>query len=290
MHSGVVKTDDMPMRIYTPESPEASLGQQVVGLWRDVLVGRVLAWRLAVRDISAQYRQAALGLLWALILPLANTVVWIFLNRSGVVQVGETPIGYALWVFTGTMLWAVFMEAMNAPLQQAMAAKGMLSKINFPREALVLSGMLQTMFNGSIKVVLLLLALPVFGVALDWHLALFPLAFFSLVLAGTAFGLLLTPLGLLYADVGKGLPLVLQFLMYTTPVVFPLPTSGAAATVFGWNPLTPLIMTARDWLTGVPTDFVGQFLAVNALVLLLLFAVGVVYRTAMPILIERMGS
>lgn len=259
-------------------------------MFNDVVRGRGLAWRLAVRDISAQYRQAALGLFWALILPLANTAVWLFLNGFAIVQVGETELPYVVYVFTGTMLWAIFMDAMNAPLQQATAAKIMLAKINFPREALVMSGVLQTLFNGAIKIALMLAVLMIYGISPSWTLLLFPLAVVSLVLAGTAFGLLLTPVGLLYTDIGKGLPLVLQFLMYVTPVVFPMPSSEPAASVFAWNPLTPLILTARAWLTGTPADLIGTFVVVNLALLALLLAMGVVFRLAMPMLIERMGG
>lgn len=96
--------------------------------------GAAAAWPGASRCATSapnQYRQAALGLLWALILPLANTAVWIFLNGSGIVQVSETALPDAVYVFTSTMPWAIFMDAMNAPLQQATAAKAMLAKINF---------------------------------------------------------------------------------------------------------------------------------------------------------------
>ncbi|WP_430754826.1 hypothetical protein [Magnetovirga frankeli] len=78
--------------------------------------------------------------------------------------------------------------------------------------------------------------------------------------------------------------------MYLTPVVFPMPTGGWAQTLFSWNPLTPLILTARDWLTGFPGDLLGPFLLVNAILLLLLLFMGIVFRLAMPMLIERMGS
>lgn len=284
------QSDQQRITVYTPGSALRQPSRLVVDMCHDIWRGRGLAWRLAVRDISAQYRQAALGVLWALILPLANTAVWIFLNGSGIVQVSETPLPYAVYVFTGTMLWAIFMDAMNAPLQQATAAKTMLAKINFPREALVMSGILQTVFNGSIKIGLLLVVLLIFGIDPGWTLLLFPLAVVSLILAGTAFGLLLTPIGLLYTDIGKGLPLVLQFLMYVTPVVFPMPSGGWALTIFTWNPLTPLILTARDWLTGFPSEVLGPFLLVNTIVLVLLLLMGIVFRLAMPMLIERMGS
>ena len=257
---------------------------------RDFLAGRELGWQLALRDIRAQYRQTALGLLWAFILPLANSAAWLFIQSSGIVTIQATNIPYPVYVFTGTILWAVFMDAVNSPLQQTNAAKPMLAKINFPREAIVLSGIYQTLFNAGIKVSVLLVALILLGVTPGWGLIFFPLAVLALILAGTALGLLITPIGLLYGDIGKGLPLLMQFLMYLTPVVFPMPASGWAATLFKINPITPLILTARDLLTGFTPEYLGAFMIVNAVMLLLLALMWVVYRAAMPILIERMSA
>ena len=283
-------TPDLPVTVYTPESRLKDPAGMIRDMFRDLAAGRELAWRLAVRDISAQYRQAFLGILWAFILPLANTATWIFLSSSGVVSVGETALPYPVYVFTGTMIWAIFMDALNAPLQQTTAAKAMLAKLNFPREALVVSGIYQTLFNAAIKVVLLIGALMLLGIMPGWGLLLFPLGILSLILVGTAIGLLLTPIGLLYTDIGRGLPLVMQFLMYITPVVFPMPKEGWAATLFNLNPLSPLILTTRDWLTGLPPEHLGYFLLVNLLTCTLLLAVWIVFRLAMPILIERMSA
>jgi len=259
-------------------------------MFKDLLAGRELAWQLAVRDIRAQYRQTALGLLWAFILPLAHTVTWIFLNASGIVTVRETDLPYPVYVFTGTMLWAIFMDAVNSPLQQTIASKHMLAKINFPREALVVSGIYQTAFNGAIKIVLLLVTLVFMGIHPGWSMIWFPFGVLSLILAGTALGLLITPVGALYTDVGKSLPLLLQFLMYLTPVVFPMPDSGISSTIFKLNPMTPLVVNARNWLTGLPHEYLAYFFLVNFLILALLLAVWIVYRAAMPILIERMSA
>ena len=283
----------MNERVITIYSPDSSLSHPIImvrDMLRDLLASRELAWRLAVRDIRAQYRQAYLGILWAFILPLANTVTWIFLSRSGIVSVGETALPYPVYVFTGTMLWAILMDAMNAPLQQTNAARAMLAKLNFPREALVVSGIYQTLFSAIIKIALLIGALILLKMSPGWNLLLLPLGVLSLILAGTAIGVLITPVGMLYTDVGRALPLLMQFLMYLSPVVFPMPKEGWAATLFKINPLTPLILTARDWLTGFSPQYLGYFLAVNAVTLALLLAVWVAYRLAMPILIERMSA
>lgn len=277
----------------TEYSSESALRNPVLMLKemvQDLLASRELAWQLALRDIRTQYRQTALGLLWAFILPLGNTAAWLFIQSSGIVSIKVTNIPYHVYVFTGTILWAIFMDAVNAPLQQTNAAKPMLARINFPREAIVLSGIYQTLVNACIKIGVLLAALILLDVTPGLGLLLFPFAVMALILAGTACGLLITPVGLLYGDVGKGLPLLMQFLMYLTPVVFPMPTSGWASTLFQINPITPLILTGRDLLTGFTPQHLGAFMTVSVVMLILLALMWVVYRAAMPILIERMSA
>ena len=281
---------ELHITTYTPDS----LLSNPLRMWREMLTdlaaSRELAWRLMVRDLSAQYRQTFLGFLWAIIMPLTNTLVWIFLSRSGVVNVSDTPLPYPVYVFTGTMLWAILMDSLNAPLKIAIASKSMLARINFPREALVLAGIYQIIVNALIKVTLVLIALLTMGIYPDWGALFFPIGLLSLILVGTVIGLMITPIGLLYTDVGKGIPVLMQFLMYLTPVVFAMPKEGLAATLFQVNPLTPLILTARDWLTGFTPEHLAYFVVVNvgAIVLLLIF--WIVFRLSMPILIERMGS
>ena len=279
-----------PITIYTPDSLLASPLRMTREMFRDLASSRELAWRLTVRDLSALYRQTFLGFLWAIILPLANTLVWVFLSRSGVVNVSDTPLPYPVYVFTGTMLWAILIDALNAPLQIVTASKIMLAKMNFPREALVVAGIYQTIVNALIKVTLLMIALLAMGIHPDWSLLLVPIGLLSLILVGTLIGLAVTPVGLLFSDVGKAIPLLMQFLMYLTPVVFAMPKEGLPATLFQLNPLTPLILTARDWLTGFTPEHLGYFVVVNVVSIVLLFMFWVVFRLAMPILIERIGS
>ena len=281
---------DQRITVYSPDSLLASPGSLVRDMLRDLVASRELAWRLAVRDISSQYRLAFLGFLWAIILPLANTVVWVMLSQSGIVKVGGTGLPYAAYVFTGTMLWAILMEALNMPLQVLTASKAMLAKINFPREALLVAGVYQTLFNALIKMVIMVAALALMGIYPSWSLLLFPVGLFSLILVGTAIGLLITPIGLLYGDVGRAIPVLMQFLMYLTPVVLPTPQGGLLAKVFQLNPMTPLVVTARGWLTGGLLEPSGYFLLVNLAALAVLLMMWVVFRLAMPILIERMGS
>jgi len=280
----------MKITTYTSESAIRSPRKMLKEMFADLLTSRRLALQLTIRDIKAQYRQSYLGILWAFLLPLANTIVWIFLQGTGIINVGKTDIPYPVYVLTGTLLWSVFMESTQAPLIQITASKNILSKINFPIEAIILSSIYQTTFNAIIKVFLILVALLIIGVYPTWTILFLPIAIVSLILAGTTLGLFLTPVGMLYSDIGKAIPLLMQFFMFVTPVVFPIPDSGLAATLLTYNPVTPIIMTARHWLTGQAPDFINGFIIVNLVLLFLLLLVWIMFRIAKPIFAERMGA
>jgi lipopolysaccharide transport system permease protein len=282
--------NELKITVYSPKSSLSSPVKMIRDLLGDLVSSRELAWRLAIRDISAQYRQAMLGILWAFIIPLVNTFTWIFLSQSGIVTVGETPIPYPVYVFAGTMLWQILIEAINAPLTETNAAKAMLSKLNFPREALILSGVYKTLFNSLIKVVLVIIAISFFKVYPGWGLIWLPIGIFSLILTGTAIGLLITPIGVLYTDIGKLIPMFMQFLMYVTPVVFAMPDGGIAGLIFRLNPFSYLILTVRDWITDIPAEYLSEFALVNIASIFLLIIVLIIYRLAMPMLIERMSA
>jgi lipopolysaccharide transport system permease protein len=130
----------------------------------------------------------------------------------------------------------------------------------------------------------------VWQVVPGWTLVFFPLAMFGLLLFGFCLGLLVIPLGGLYGDVGRGIPIVAQFLMLLTPVVYPARTEGLAGWLAVWNPVAPLITTARASLTGQPLD--QWLLAVVVTILSACVALlGLIaFRLIMPHLIARMGG
>ena len=235
-----VLSADLPVTVYTPQADIRRPGRMLRRMVADLRASRALAWRLALRDIRAQYRQSLLGYLWAFITPLATTVVWVFLNSSGVVKVADTGIPYTAYVFAGTMLWQVFVQALQSPIQETSAARGMLVKLNFPREGILLAGILKQLSSAGIKLVILLPAILLLGVRPDWHLLLFPLGLLSLLMAGFAIGLIVSPLGMLDTDVGKAIPLVGQFAMYITRWSSPCPLKAR------WSPSSSSTSSPRS--------------------------------------------
>ena len=279
----------MQIKIYKPTSSNLKVKDIFKEMFADVVRAKDLAWRLTVRDFKGQYRQSILGVFWAFITPVMNTLVWIFLNKSGAVQLADTGIPYPVYVFTGTMLWSILIESIMMPLQQTNASKGIMSKINFPKEALLMSGLYKIFFNTLIKVVILFVALLSMGVLPTTQLLFLPLAFGGIVLFGFSIGMLITPVGMLYTDVGRAIPMLMQFLMYLSPVVYTVSGEGMLAKLVQINPLTPLITTGRSALTGLPFESLPYFGMLCGIMSVLFFLGWIFYRFSIPIIVERNG-
>lgn len=276
--------------IYTPESHL----RHPLRLWRtmfaDLAASNELAWRLAARDISAQYRQTLLGYFWAVFPPLANSLIFVMLNASEIVRIPGTTIPYPAYAVMGTVFFGLFLDALHAPLKIATAAKVMLVRINFPREALLLSGIWQVLFAFAVKLVLLAGTLLLFRVPVKLTAVLAVVPLLGLLGIGTMIGILLTPLGLLFQDISYGLAVATSSLMLLTPVVYPPPDAGILATIMLYNPLTPLVLSARELVLEGPGMHLVPMLVVSAITAVLLLVGWSIFRLALPILIERMGA
>ena len=276
--------------MYGPEPRLARPGKMLRDMWADLRASRELAWRLLIRDISARYRQSILGFLWAFLPPLASAAVFIFLNRAAVLNAGETAIPYPAYVMIGTVLWQLFIDAVNAPLRIVTQNRSMLSKINFPRESLILSAIGQVLFDFAIKLVIVAVVFVAFRLPVQAGLLLAPLPIAALMLLGLLVGLTLTPLGVLYTDIQSGLAIFTSLWFFVTPVAYTAPEGGAFAVLAKANPVSPLLVASRDLMTVGTAENVVPALIITGLTLLGLFVMWVVYRLSIPILIEKMSA
>jgi homopolymeric O-antigen transport system permease protein len=281
---------DLPVVVYTPDPQIRRPGQFLKNMWQDFLASRELAWRLMIRDISAQYRQSLLGIFWAFIPPVAMALIFIVLNSRRLINIGETNIPYPAFALFGTVLWQVFVDSLNAPLKVVTASKPMLAKINFPKEALILSGLGQALFSLGVKLTILIVVFIMFKMPITWGTPLSLLAILVLVLLGTTLGLLITPIGVLYTDIAQGLTVVTGFWFFLTPVIYPPPTSFPFSLLATLNPVSPILAGARDLATQGILHNPTPFFVVTALMMIVLCFTWVVYRLAIPILVERMSA
>lgn len=254
-------------------------------LWR----ARELAWRLFMRDVRAQYRSSFLGILWAIV-PAAITAGGLAVaSNAGVINVGATDIPYPAFVMLGTILWQTFLEAFNGPEKALKSSRTMLARAKFPHEAIILARLGQVLFDLIIKLLLLIILFIVFSIAVSWKVILAPFALLGLIFLGTGVGMILMPVNHLIQDVSRAMEVILLVWFFITPVVYPVPEKAIISTLVRLNPVTPLLVTARELTTtGVVSNPVGFALTSLLAVFSMLFG-WLVFRLSIPYLVERIS-
>ncbi len=278
---------------YNSEPPIRRPVAFAAAMLRDLKAARELAWRLFLRDLKAKYRASILGYIWVVLPPLVVTATFMLLQNAKLMNVGELPAPYALYVLSGTTFWQLFADAVQGPLKIVSQSKGMLVKINFPRESLIMAGAMDALFTFAIRFILLLATFAYFETSLPLHsgLVLLPLAVIGMLVAGLAIGVLVTPLGTLFQDFSQGLPLALSLWLIATPIAYPASNvSGLITRINSLNPMTPLIEVPRNLLLSLPNPSYATWGAIIAIATAASVAAWLLFRISLPHIIARIGS
>jgi lipopolysaccharide transport system permease protein len=255
---------------------------------RDCGAAVALSWRIFQRTIGAKYRKSFLGYFWMVAPALLITGGVTLASQAGVLSPGPTPLPAPLSVFLGTLLWQIFAEAIDVPHQAFEGARSYLTRVHFPREAIVLAQLYESLLTTAVRLVL---ALVLVALAHGFDFGGFLLAgtcFYGAVLLGLGIGALLMPFTQLFADLHQTLKLLLGYGLFLTPAMYQPEENSWFATIVRWNPVSPLMNAAREAAA-------GQALA-QPVTLLLVLGGGVLataaglllVRAVAPIVIERM--
>lgn len=233
-----------------------------IGIWRtmfeEIRESRELIWRLFIRDLSAKYKQSVLGCAWVLIMPFITIGTFVYLNKTGILTIGSTDAPYPIFALIGLSVWQLFATGINSGCQSLVGAGDMITKINFPREVLVLASLAQTLFEFGIKCVLIFLFLYIFHFQPAWQIIFFPLLVLPMLILTLGLSLILSLVNGVIRDTANTVGLIITFLMFLTPVLYPAPLQGSL--LFKLNPLSALVNAPRDMIVygyvKEPVDFI----------------------------------
>lgn len=274
----------MTHTVYTSQSELLHPARFLAGSVRDLLRAPAVAWALFRSNVQARHRRAWLGYLWLLLPTLATTAVWVYVQSRGIIGIAPTDVPYPVYVLAGTILWQVFADALNTPLQQLAAGRQVITRSRVPHEALILAGVYEVLLNCVVRLIVLAAVLVAFDIPAGQALLLVPFGIAALVLLGLTIGLLVTPAGMLYDDVSRAIVLVSGFWFFLTPVLYRTPSTG----ILRFNPVTPLLDTTRAWLISGPPATSG-FASVMIVTATTLFIAWLFYRLARPHVVARLG-
>ena len=290
-----IQTSDL-ITVYNSQSEIKNPLQMYKNIAAGFWSGRELGWRLFLRNLRGLYRQTFLGLFWAFLPPIANTAIWVFLRSQGVFELGgDMEVNGTVYILTGMILWQTFIEAFQMPLKVVNQNRGMISKLRFPRESLLLVGIGEVLFDLAIRSLLLIPAFLFYGVEPSIAvLAAIPLALL-MVLFAAGLGMLIMPVGSLYQDVNRFISVAIPFWMLTTPIIYVINqdqlADHPAANLLVWlNPAAPILVWCRDLILTGDSPFAVAGI-VFSIIAIPIFLIGLaVFRISIPVIVERMNA
>jgi len=229
------------------------------------------------RDLKVRYAQTALGALWALFQPLAPMLV--FTIVFGVLaKLPSDGAPYLLFALTGLVAWTYFATAVLGATTSLITNSELVTKVYVPRLAIPLAPLLGALVDLSIGLALLGAFLLALRVAPDpAAVVLLPLLLLLLVCTAAGLGYWLSALTARFRDVKHVTPVLLQVLMYASPVVYPaslIPREYRV--VYALNPMVGVIEGLRVVLLRTPLVD-GRVIATSCMVSAALLVSGVLY-------------
>jgi lipopolysaccharide transport system permease protein len=225
------------------------------------------------KDIRGKYKGSVLGILWSFLNPLLQVIVyWIifpYLFR------GATIPNYLCYLVTGIIPWNFFTNVVNLGTISIKSNAGIIKKVYFPREVLLISQVLSGLVNFFISCVIIVLFCIGTGAGVSVHILWLPLI--ALIQAAFSFGIILflSAFEVYVQDVEYIVSFILNMAFYGTPILYSLELFKSAGTLYrlvSLNPLTKIINAYRDiFLYHVTPDLHSLLIvAILALILILI--------------------
>ena len=236
-------------------------------LWRY----RELIYFLTWRDIKVRYKQAVLGIAWAILQPLLTMLIFTVIFGI-LLKTPSQDIPYPLFTLTALLPWQLFATALQRSSISLVGNANLITKIYFPRLAIPLSSVMAALVDFGVSFVVLLGVMAYYRYWPGWNILWLPLIVLLALLTALSVGLWLSALNVQYRDIQHMVPFIIQVWMYASPIVYPIETipDGIYRWLYGLNPMVGVIQGFR-WalLGGDPPDITMIFSVGMVLILLI---------------------
>jgi lipopolysaccharide transport system permease protein len=247
-------------------------GDSIAEFWRY----RELLYFFAWRDIKVRYRQAFLGVAWAVIQPLFNMLVFAFIFGR-LAHMPSNGVPYSIFSYSALVPWTYFASVLGLGSNSLTSNTSLITKVYFPRVLLPAGTALAGLLDFGIASTLLVGMMFYYHVKITWLLLLSPLAILLMVLLTTGASMLAGAMSVKYRDIKYVLPFAIQLLLFTTPILYPATeVSSRLRPILALNPVWGMVDSFRACvLPNQPFDF--KLIGISVVVALAVFAAGLYY-------------
>jgi lipopolysaccharide transport system permease protein len=237
---------------------------------------RELLYFLSWRDISVRYKQAALGVAWAVIQPVMTMLVLsIFFGKLAKLPSDGKP--YPLFIFAGLLPWQLFASSLLYSGTSLVSNSNLIKKVYFPRLIIPMSAVTTCLVDFAISFAVLIVLMFWYHIPPTLNMLMLPLFVLLAIASALSVGLWLSALDVQYRDVQYIIPFLVQVWMFASPVAYSANhvPKGIWRVIYGLNPMAGTIQGFRWALLGGNPP--GTLLAVSCGMVLVLLVGGLFY-------------
>jgi lipopolysaccharide transport system permease protein len=243
--------------------------------WHLINVSELLEYRdlfffLVWRDIKVLYAQTILGLLWALLQPLIQIILFTVIFGK-VAKVSTDGIPYLLFSTVAIIPWTYISVSMTQSSQSLITGQNMLGKVYFPRLLFPLTPILARLLDFGVSMLIIMVVAIYYRVVPTWNLFLFPLLVFYMMSISAGIGTWLAAMAIRFRDVKLAMPFVIRMLMYTAPIVYSASSiPDKYRIIYSFNPLVGIMEGFRACLLGtqIPWLYIWPGMVTTAIILI----------------------
>jgi lipopolysaccharide transport system permease protein len=236
---------------------------------------RELLWILAKRDIQVRYKQTVLGILWAVIQPAAQMIIFTLLfAKNGFSTDGIIP---PVFYFSGSICWLLFANSLSTAGNSLVTNQNLITKVYFPRLVMPIASCVTGLVDFAISFVLLAALMAWYHIVPTSVILLLPVFVILALLASLSVGLWLSALNVQYRDVRYVLNFMVQFWFFATPVIYPasMLKKHWERVLVAVNPMSGVVEGFRWCLFGRPAP--GPMTVLSVVTIFVLLVGGLYY-------------
>ena len=240
----------LPVHVIAPASGWVPVRLRELWEYRELLY--FLIWR----EVKIRYKQAVLGIVWAVLQPVLTMVIFsvVFGRFAGMPSDG---LPYPIFAYCALLPWQLFTFSLTESSNSVVVNQRLITKVYFPRVMLPIAAVGVGLLDFAISLVVLLCLIGFYGgyygVTVGAGLWSVPIWALLAVLTALGVGFWLSALNVRYRDIRYTVPFLAQLWFFATPVVYPtsiVPEQWRP--LFALNPMVGVVDGFRWALLGSP--------------------------------------
>lgn len=227
-------------------------------------------WVLAKTDFMKRYYGTSLGIVWALINPIFQLIIYYYVFT---VFFNTDITNFSLYLFSGLILWMFFAESTKKGMYTINTNRYLLENIRINKHNIITSGILSNSFALGFNIFVYFLISIFFKVHYNLNLLYLPLVFLNLLILVYGINLILSIVYIYLRDFDHFWDIFLIAAFWANPIVYSETVLYENKIILLLNPVAGIIINMHNCLLfGAGMDF--QLLLWDFTYAILIFIIG----------------